>query len=71
MSWAEAILIHRILGFWALKRSKLIAHLPRDASHLLRFARKPRVPRNPPVQGAEIVSDELQGGKSDMWRQGI
>ena len=25
-------------------------------------------PRNPPVKGAEIVLDELQGGKSDMWR---
>ena len=25
-------------------------------------------PRNPPVKGAEIVADELQGGKSDMWR---
>lgn len=26
---------------------------------------------NPPVRGAEIVIDELQGGKSDMWSVGI
>ncbi|CAE7466175.1 cmkA [Symbiodinium natans] len=26
---------------------------------------------NPPVRGAEIVSDELQAGKSDMWSTGI
>ncbi|CAL1156623.1 unnamed protein product [Cladocopium goreaui] len=26
---------------------------------------------NPPVKGAEIVADELQGGKSDMWSVGV
>eukprot|EP00438_Fugacium_kawagutii_P033586 Skav205236 [mRNA] locus=scaffold1794:196515:207055:+ [translate_table: standard] len=26
---------------------------------------------NPPVKGSEIVMDELQGGKSDMWSVGV
>lgn len=55
----------RLERFAQVDRMGVVPEIPPEGVGSLWYA-PPEL--NPPVSGAEIVMDEVHGGKSDMWR---